>query len=62
MEISFQRISESHFASKVQPAKLATDPNKHKRESVPIPHTQGKDISGGVRPATPDEIPKQKPE
>jgi len=27
-------------------------------EKVSTPHTQGKDIPGGVRPATPDEIPK----
>jgi len=33
--------------------------NKKTGESVPTPHTQGKNIPGGVRPARPDEIPKQ---
>jgi hypothetical protein len=28
----------------------------------PTPHTQGKDIPGGVRPATPDEIPLNQPQ
>lgn len=32
--------------------------NKQTGESIPTPHTQGKDIPGGVRPATPAEIPK----
>jgi len=34
--------------------------NKATGKNVPTPHTQGKDIPGGVRPATPDEIPKPK--
>ena len=32
--------------------------NKTTGDKVPTPHTQGKEIPGGVRPATPDEIPK----
>jgi hypothetical protein len=31
--------------------------NKLTRESVPTPHVQSRDIPGGVRPATPQEIP-----
>lgn len=31
--------------------------NKKTGESVPTPHTQGKGIEGGVRPAKPSEIP-----
>jgi RHS repeat-associated protein len=30
----------------------------HTDRGVPTPHTHGKDIPGGVRPATPDELPK----
>jgi hypothetical protein len=38
---------------------LQGDPhfNKVTGQDVPTPHTQGKDIPGGVRPARPDEIP-----
>jgi hypothetical protein len=32
--------------------------NKVTGERVPTPHTHGKDIPGGVRPATPDEVPR----
>jgi RHS repeat-associated protein len=32
--------------------------NSKTGEPVPTPHTQGKDIDGGVRPAHPDEIPQ----
>jgi len=32
--------------------------NKVTGQPVPTLHTQGKDILGGVRPSTPDEIPK----
>ena len=32
--------------------------NKSTGASVPTPHTQGKGIPGGVRPATPNEIPR----
>ncbi len=31
--------------------------NKVTGQDVPTPHVHGKDISGGVRPARPDEIP-----
>ena len=31
--------------------------NKKTKENVPTPHVQGKDIPGGVRPATTEEIP-----
>ena len=34
--------------------------NKISGEDVPTPHVQGKDIPGRVRPARPDEIPKNK--
>jgi hypothetical protein len=34
--------------------------NKVTGEDVPTPHTQGKDIPGGVRPAKPEEIPKRR--
>jgi RHS repeat-associated protein len=33
--------------------------NKVTGQDVPTPHVHGKDILGGVRPARPDEIPKQ---
>lgn len=33
--------------------------NKVTRQDVPTPHTQGRDIPGGVRPADPQEIPKK---
>lgn len=32
--------------------------NKQTGEAIPTPHTQGKGIPGGVRPANPSEIPK----
>lgn len=32
--------------------------NKQTGERIPTPHTQGKDIPGGVRPADPSEIPR----
>jgi hypothetical protein len=31
--------------------------NKETGQPVPAPHTQGRNIPGGVRPATPDEMP-----
>jgi hypothetical protein len=39
---------------------LTGDPhyNKATGERVSTPHTHGKDIPGGVRPATPDEVPR----
>ncbi|WP_238395711.1 RHS repeat-associated core domain-containing protein [Pontibacter pudoricolor] len=38
--------------------KGAPHTNKKTGTSVPTPHTQGKNIPGGVRPATPQEMPK----
>ena len=45
---------------KVQSTDLKGAPhiNKQTGEAVPTPHTQGKGIPGGVRPADPSEIPK----
>jgi Bacterial toxin 24 len=34
--------------------------NKLTGDAIPTPHVQGKTVPGGVRPATPDEIPKKK--
>lgn len=34
--------------------------NKETGQPVPTPHTTGKDVPGGVRPATPDELPASK--
>jgi len=46
---------------KVQSTDLKGAPhiNKKTGEAVPTPHTQGKNIPGGVRPARPNEIPRQ---
>lgn len=33
--------------------------NKQTGERVPTPHTQGRDIPGGVRPASPNGIPRR---
>jgi len=40
-----------------QYAKPHSHRNKVTGQDIPTPHTQGKNIPGGVRPATPDEIP-----
>ena len=44
---------------KVQSTDLKGAPhiNKQTGEAIPTPHTQGKGIPGGVRPASPSEIP-----
>jgi len=33
--------------------------NKKTKEYIETPHVRGKDIPGGVRPATPDDLPKK---
>lgn len=45
---------------KVQSTDLKGAPhiNKETGQAVPTPHTQGKGIPGGVRPADPSEIPQ----
>ena len=45
---------------KVQSTDLKGAPHVNKKtgDVIPTPHTQGKNIPGGVRPATPDEIPR----
>ena len=45
---------------KVQSTDLTGAPhiNKNTGDAIPTPHTQGKGIPGGVRPATADEIPR----
>ena len=45
---------------KVQSTDLKGAPHVNKKtgEAIPTPHTQGKNIPGGVRAATPDEIPR----
>jgi len=46
---------------KVQSTDIKGVPHINKRtgEAIQTPHTQGKNIPGGVRPARPDEIPRQ---
>ena len=47
---------DSHQSTDLQGA---AHTNKLTGEDINTPHTQGKGIPGGVRPATPDEIPKK---
>lgn len=46
-------------ADSVQSTDLTGSPHRNSKtgQDVPVPHTQGRKIPGGVRPASPDEIP-----